>query len=80
MNTNDMSMIDGEPDTSRGVRPVPREGVGNLPPGSGKAPLPYPTICIVEGYGIPSQSRSYSTFAAHIKSSFILIHDQDNNT
>ena len=45
MNTNDMSMIDGEPDTSRGVRPVPREGVGNLPPHGGKAPLPYPTIC-----------------------------------
>lgn len=41
MNTNDMSMIDGEPDTSRGVSPVPREGVGNLPPGGGKAPLPY---------------------------------------
>lgn len=44
MNTNDMSMIDGEPDTSRGVRPVSGEGVGNLPPGGGKAPLPYPTI------------------------------------
>lgn len=40
MNTNDMSMIDGEPDTSRGVRPVPREGVGNLPPGAARRLCP----------------------------------------
>ena len=46
MNTNDMSMTDGEPDTSRGVSPVPREGVGDLPPEGGKAPLPYPTTGI----------------------------------
>ena len=45
MNTKDMLMIDGEPDTSRGVSPVPGEGVGNRPPVGGKAPLPYPTIC-----------------------------------
>lgn len=36
------------------------------------------TICIVEGHGRPSQSRSYSTFAAHIKSGSTLVHDQDN--
>lgn len=49
------SITNGEPDTLRGVSPVPREGVGNLPRQFGKAPLPYPTISCRHG-----RSRTYS--------------------
>lgn len=37
---------DGEPDTSRGVRPVLRGDWANLPQKCGKAALSYPTNCI----------------------------------
>lgn len=36
------------------------------------------TICLVEGYGKPSQKKSYSTFINHIKPGSILIHDQES--
>lgn len=42
-------VTNGEPDTSRGVSPVPREGVGDLPSNDGKAPLPYPTTFLQAG-------------------------------
>lgn len=36
------------------------------------------TICIMEGYGKPSQKRSYEAFKDHIKSGSTLIHDKEN--
>lgn len=36
------------------------------------------TFCIMEGYGKPSQKRSYESFKAHIKPGSILIHDKEN--
>lgn len=35
------------------------------------------TICFVEGFGKPSQKRSYETFQKHIKPGSILIHDKE---
>ena len=35
------------------------------------------TICIMEGYGKPSQKRSYQAFEEHIKPSSTLIHDKE---
>ena len=48
-------VTNGEPDTSRGVSPVPREGVGDLPSNDGKAPLPYPTT-----FSVVRKSRIFS--------------------
>ena len=36
------------------------------------------TICFVEGFGKPSQKRSYDTFKDHIASGSTLIHDKEN--
>ena len=36
------------------------------------------TICLVEGYGRPSQKRCYHTFNNHIAPGSLLIHDKDN--
>ena len=36
------------------------------------------TVCIMEGYGKPSQKRSYEAFKDHIKSGSTLIHDKEN--
>lgn len=36
------------------------------------------TVCIMEGYGKPSQKRSYEAFKSHIKSGSVLIHDKEN--
>lgn len=36
------------------------------------------TICFVEGYGKPSQKKSYNTFIHHIKPGSTLIHDQES--
>ena len=36
------------------------------------------TICLVEGYGRPSQKRCYHTFKNHIAPGSLLIHDKDN--
>ena len=36
------------------------------------------TICFVEGYGKPSQKKSYDTFISHIKPGSTLIHDLDS--
>lgn len=36
------------------------------------------TICFVEGYGKPSQKKSYNTFISHIKPGSTLIHDQES--
>ena len=36
------------------------------------------TICLVEGYGRPSQKRSYQTFKNHIAPGSILIHDKEH--
>lgn len=35
------------------------------------------TICFVEGFGKPSQKRSYDTFKDHIKSGSTLVHDKE---
>ena len=35
------------------------------------------TICFVEGFGKPSQKRSYETFQKHIKPDSTLIHDKE---
>ena len=35
------------------------------------------TICFVEGFGKPSQKRSYDTFKDHIASGATLIHDKE---
>lgn len=35
------------------------------------------TICFVEGFGKPSQKRSYETFQKHIKPGSTLIHDKE---
>ena len=35
------------------------------------------TICFVEGFGKPSQKRSYDTFKDHIESGSTLIHDKE---
>lgn len=35
------------------------------------------TVCIMEGYGKPSQKRSYEAFKDHIKSGSTLIHDKE---
>lgn len=36
------------------------------------------TVCIMEGYGKPSQKRSYNAFINHIQSESTLIHDKEN--
>lgn len=36
------------------------------------------TVCIMEGYGKPSQKRSYQAFKDHIKPGSTLIHDKEN--
>lgn len=36
------------------------------------------TVCIMEGYGKPSQKRSYEAFKEHIKPGATLIHDKEN--
>ena len=36
------------------------------------------TVCIMEGYGKPSQKRSYNAFINHIESESTLIHDKEN--
>ena len=36
------------------------------------------TICVMEGYGKPSQKRSYQSFQNHIQPNSILIHDKEN--
>lgn len=36
------------------------------------------TVCIMEGYGKPSQKRSYEAFKEHIKPGASLIHDKEN--
>lgn len=36
------------------------------------------TVCVMEGYGKPSQKRSYQTFRKHIQSNSLLIHDKEN--
>ena len=36
------------------------------------------TICFFEGYGKPSQKRSYETFINHIAPNSTLIHDKEN--
>ena len=36
------------------------------------------TVCIMEGYGKPSQKRSYEAFQSHIQPNSLLIHDKEN--
>ena len=36
------------------------------------------TICLVEGFGKPSQSKSYNTFKDHIQKGSKIIHDKEN--
>ena len=36
------------------------------------------TVCVMEGYGKPSQKRSYEAFKCHIKPGSTLIHDKEN--
>ena len=36
------------------------------------------TVCVMEGYGKPSQKRSYQAFRKHIQFNSLLIHDKEN--
>ncbi len=67
------------------MRDRSRDGNGNLLRGLsrnqiciGVATDKKHTVCIMEGYGKPSQKRSYEAFKDHIKSGSTLIHDKEN--
>lgn len=67
------------------MRDRERDEDGNLPRGLsrnqiciGVATDKKHTVCIMEGYGKPSQKRSYEAFKEHIKPGATLIHDKEN--
>ena len=67
------------------MRDRQKDDAGHLLPGIsrnqiciGVATDKHSTVCLVEGYGRPSQKRSYQTFQKHIAPGSLLVHDKEN--